>query len=180
MNIFSKTAPTSLATPGPRVERDSKGVWHVRGYAEAKAVLMSDAKQAGFKAELVDKMPPTMAKPVLFQDGKDHREQRSQTSRFFTPKVVQDQYLPLIEKFTNTILGDFIHRGQADLNHMTARLAMGVVAEVVGLTNSSRDAMAHRIDTILHANLDWDLTPAHIGRFIALQWRMFAFWLLDV
>lgn len=49
------------------IARDADGVWHVRGFEEARAILRgSDTKQAGFKAELIERMsapasPPTDA-----------------------------------------------------------------------------------------------------------------------
>ena len=45
------------------VELGMDGVWHVRGHAQARAVLRStNTKQAGFNAELLEKMPGGMSK----------------------------------------------------------------------------------------------------------------------
>src|SRR5712691_2796510 len=61
---------------GIPIERDAAGVWHVRGFEEARTILRSrDTRQAGFKAELIEKLPRTMKQPILFQDGKLHRQQ---------------------------------------------------------------------------------------------------------
>src|SRR5690242_16808564 len=63
------------------VERDSRGVWHVRGFEEARAVLRSsETQQAGFKAELVTAGNALTNRPILYQEGKVHQEQRTKTA----------------------------------------------------------------------------------------------------
>ena len=54
---YQKT--TRVVEPADRpIERDAHGVWHVRDFELARAVLRStDVKQAGFKAELLEKVP---------------------------------------------------------------------------------------------------------------------------
>lgn len=56
---FSKQKTATRAPQAtPAIERVNKGTWHVRGYAEGRAVLRhADTRQAGFRAELLDKMP---------------------------------------------------------------------------------------------------------------------------
>src|SRR5690348_15530400 len=73
----------------PAIECDAQGVWHVRGFDEARAILRSsNTKQAGFNAEMVDKASASLTnKPILYQEGKVHHQQRKQTARFFTPKT---------------------------------------------------------------------------------------------
>src|SRR5690242_5788844 len=59
--------------PGRSIERDHTGVWHIRRYDEARALLRrSDTKQAGFAAEQIARMPPLMRLPILYQEGKTH------------------------------------------------------------------------------------------------------------
>lgn len=54
------------AEPDARpIERDAAGVWHVRGFREVQAVLRStEVKQAGFGADLVERIPDRMTPPV--------------------------------------------------------------------------------------------------------------------
>src|SRR5262245_52057271 len=79
--------------PGRPIERDQAGVWHIRRYDEARALLRHGAtKQAGFAAEQIARMPPVMRLPILYQEGKTHQQQRKQIARFFTPKAVTTNY----------------------------------------------------------------------------------------
>src|SRR5688500_10304832 len=86
-SALSQRKTGQLSEPqAPALERDSDGTWHVRGYEQARAILRSPAtKQAGFKAELLERLPQRMNPPILYQEGKPHHEQRKQTARFFTP-----------------------------------------------------------------------------------------------
>lgn len=180
MQTASKTAPRDLAEMLPFLECDSNGVWHVRGYTEARAVLQADVVQAGFKSESVEMMPKAMTRPVLFQDGKVHQEQRKQIARFFSPATIQGRYRPMMEKYVSDVLTILRHAGQADLNRLAARLAIGVASEVVGLTDSPTDGLTNRLEGILHADLNVDRTPGGMARFVGVQARMFGFWLRDV
>src|ERR1700682_601592 len=85
----------------PPLGQDERGVWHVRGYAEAKTILLADTTQAGFNAELVAQMPVKISQPVLFQDGPEHRAQRAQIAKFFTPTFTQQQHTALMEKYAD-------------------------------------------------------------------------------
>jgi cytochrome P450 len=172
---------TDFASDAPAVMRDENGVWHVRGYAEARAILLGDAVQAGFNAELVKQMPVKIEDPVLFQDGAGHREQRAQIAKFFTPTFTQQHHTALMEKYADEIVGDFVRAGGGDLNKMTARMAMAVAADLVGLTNSNRARMAERLDTILHADMNFGMqNPRRIYSYLHVQWNMVKFYLADV
>jgi cytochrome P450 len=89
-NALSQQKTVRTVEPaGMPIECDEAGVWHVRGFEEARAILRSgDTKQAGFKAELFERLPGRMTPPILFQDGKAHHQQRKLTARYFAPKVV--------------------------------------------------------------------------------------------
>src|SRR5689334_23654618 len=97
-----KKSVRPLADGTAPVERDSRGVWHVRGFEEARAVLRSsETQQAGFKAELVTAGNALTNRPILYQEGKVHQEQRTKTARFFTPKTVSAQYRQMMERLAN-------------------------------------------------------------------------------
>jgi cytochrome P450 len=180
MQTASKTAPRDLSETLPVLECDSNKVWHVRGYSEARVVLQGDVVQAGFKSESVEMMPKAMTRPVLFQDGKVHQEQRKQIAKFFSPATIQDRYRPMMEKYVAEVLASLQRTGQADLNRLAARLAIGVASEVVGLTDSSTHGLTNRLEGILHADLNVDRTPGGMVRFVGVQARMLEFWLRDV
>ena len=84
----SKTATTPYQNT-PRVEKDPEGVWHVRGYAEAKELLKEDLLQDGFAAENVLK---SGLDPVLYQHGDPHRVQRAAIAKYFSPTTVSQKH----------------------------------------------------------------------------------------
>lgn len=185
--LQTSTQPTDSKTfhdfrvGAPPLEVDERGTWHVRGYAEAKAILLGDSTQAGFNAELVKQMPVRIEEPVLFQDGAEHREQRAQIAKFFTPTFTQQQHLALMEKYADEIVAEFSRNHGGDLNKMTARMAMAVAADVVGLTNSNREGMAKRLDAILHADMNFGMkNPKQVWSYLGVQMNMLRFYLSDV
>ncbi|HEY0604436.1 MAG TPA: hypothetical protein VGD58_16055, partial [Herpetosiphonaceae bacterium] len=124
--------PTTTA-----IERDAAGVWHVRGYEQARTILRSkQTKQAGFKAELLEQIPGNRNPPILFLEGKPHHEQRKQTARFFTPRAVSQNYRRLMEVFADRMIRELKRRKHVDLSRLSMKLAVRVAGEVVGLTNS--------------------------------------------
>src|SRR5258708_28978096 len=52
------------------IERDADGVWHVRGFDQARAVLRSgNTQQAGFQADLLLASAPTTQSPIFYQES---------------------------------------------------------------------------------------------------------------
>jgi cytochrome P450 len=172
-----ETEPTGLP-----VQLGDDGVWHVRGFREARAILRHDGtRQAGFQAEYADMMPAYMNKPVLFMDGQAHHEQRRQTAPFFTPKTTDEKYRGLMEALSDDIITGFVRQGRGDLSKMSMRLAVAVAGQVVGLTDSLRPGMADRIDAFIDqdpAGLGW--RPRQILNALRNQWVMGMFYFLDV
>lgn len=182
MHITSLTSHWRIPARSRPLYHGSDGRWHVTGYAEARTLMMSDVRQAGFKAETMQRIPQRMRiqKPVLFQDGAEHREQRTQTARFFTPATVESRHLPLMVTVADQIMDEIRRAGRVDLNHMAARMATGVVAEVVGLTETPLPDLARRLDRILHANLDIGLSLARLPAYLNVQGLVFRFYRKDV
>lgn len=165
----------------PPVVQDERGVWHVRGYVEARTILLGATEQAGFSSELVRQMPVRITEPVLFQGGAEHREQRTQIARFFTPMFTQQHHMPLMEKYADQLVKEFVQTRGGDLNKVTAQMAIAVAADVVGLTNSDRLKMAKRLDAILHADMNFGMkTPGQVWSYLKVQWNMLWFYLMDV
>ncbi len=176
-----KTAPLVEPTGTP-VEQDADGVWHIRGFNEARAVLRSDAiKQAGFKAETMDQAPIQLKKPVLFMDGEQHRDQRRQTARFFTPATTQSQYQQLMEDYADQVIAQFIRKRHANLGDLSLQMAVKVAAQVVGLTDSRWPGMDKRIAAFTYQNPEtFGWSPRKLYRFLKIQWQMLRFYFLDV
>ncbi len=167
---------------GPPLERDAAGVWHVRGYAQARVILRSAAtKQAGFNAELLERVPGQMHPPILYQEGTSHHEQRRQTARFFTPRAVSEHYRPLMEAFASRMVTALQRRKRADLSVLSMQLAVRVAGAVVGLTNSRLPGMDRRLNAFFADDLSvsgW--APRAVLSRARNQARIAAFFYLDV
>ncbi len=177
-----KTARTAESVSIP-IERDAAGVWHVRGYEEARAILRSaDTKQAGFNAELMERFHIGIRNaPILYQEGKAHQLQRKQTARFFTPKAVSSDYRLLMERLADQLIARLRRARRADLSRLSMTLAVRVAAEVVGLTNSRLPGMDKRLDAFFARTVptpSWH--PMALVRFLRTNLRMTAFFSLDV
>jgi len=129
------------------LERDGQGVWHVRGFEEARSVLRStDTRQAGFGADEVAKATITMNVPILYQEGKAHQQQRKQTARYFAPKTVTVEYRQFMETFADQLIAEFKRTGHADLSQLSLKLAVAVASQVVGLTEHRLPGMDRRLN----------------------------------
>lgn len=154
----------------------------VTSYAAVRAALrQSGSRQAGFKAELVDRPGNPIRPPILFLTGEAHRRQRAATARFFAPKVVDERYRPIIEAAATRLIEGLRRTGDARLDSMALDMAVTVAAQIVGLTDSDKAGMIRRIDAFLSIGsatrndaLSRSLT-ALLG-----QWRMLNFYLRDV
>ncbi|HEX9057687.1 MAG TPA: cytochrome P450 [Ktedonobacterales bacterium] len=176
-----KTARVVEPTGVP-LERDAAGVWHVRGYEVARAILRDDAtKQAGFKAELIERIPGAMNVPILYQEGKTHQTQRKQTARFFTPKAVSEHYHDLMDRLTNQLVDGLRRTGRADLSALSMTLAVGVAGEVIGLTNSRLPGMDRRLNVFFRDDvISAGSRTRRLVSQLRNQLRIAAFFFLDV
>ncbi|MEL4504728.1 cytochrome P450 [Luteococcus sp. H138] len=121
------------------------GVWHVQDMAVARQVLRSRVTtQAGFNSEAV--VMKKLRKPILFNDGTEHRKQRAAIARYFAPKTVDANYHELMERYADELIDEFRAAGHVDLAQLTLRYSVVVAAQVVGLTNSDVDRMARRLE----------------------------------
>ncbi len=134
------------ARAGCPVAPDADGIWHVTGYAAARALLRgADTVQAGFNVEEVEKMPKRVRRPILYRDGEEHHEHRRQTARFFTPKRVDGAYRDLMERVADEQLDRLRRDGRADLPDLAFKLAVAVAAAILGLTEG-RPGLDRRLD----------------------------------
>src|SRR5712671_653847 len=100
---WQKTAHDT-ETANKLIERDEAGVWHIRSFEAVRDILRSaNTIQAGFGAEMIARAPQITNRPILYQDGKEHQQQRKQTARFFTPRTVSDNYRGLMEKLSDKL-----------------------------------------------------------------------------
>ncbi|WP_237106993.1 cytochrome P450 [Nonomuraea sp. MG754425] len=135
--------------PRPRtcpIGRADDGVWQVSGQAAARAVLRSDATvQAGLGIETMNKLPTRIRRPVLYRDGPEHREDRRQTARFFTPRRVDERYRAMMAQVADAQLAKLRAAGTAQLSELSFGMAIEVACTVIGLT-SSRPGLRERLE----------------------------------
>lgn len=131
---------------GCPVRRGPDGVWQVRGYEEARAVLRTTATvQAGLGIETVEKLPSGIRRPVLYRDGPEHREHRRQTARFFTPRRVDERYREVMVRVAEAQIATVRDTGRGRLADLSFHLAIEVAAAVIGLTES-RPGIRRRLE----------------------------------
>ena len=179
---YQKT--TRVVEPPDRsIEQDANGLWHVRDFELARAVLRStDVKQAGFKAEIIEKIPSMMTNPpILYMEGKEHLEQRKQTARYFTPATTSKNYRDFMTDLADQLIDEVRAQRSADLSKVTMTLAVNVAARVVGLTDSRVAGMDRRLDAFFAEGTgEFRATPRGIFEFLRGQANVLAFLYLDV
>ncbi len=171
------------AGTAPAFERRADGSVAVRSAALARAVLRSgDAvKQAGFRSETMDRPGIQLRRPVLFQEGAEHRKQRTIVAHFFTPSAAHERYRELIEGTTYELIEGFRANGGGELSALSMRLAVRVAGEVVGLTDSRDGRMDRRLDAFFAVELrPFSWRPRDLLAFLQVQTRMLRFFLADV
>jgi len=179
---YQKTT-RAVEPPDRPIERDARGVWHVRDFEMARAVLRSTVtKQAGFKAEIIEKVPGMVTNPpILYMEGKEHLEQRKQTARYFTPAATSKNYRQFMTDLADDLIEELKQSRQADLSKVTMTLAVNVAARVVGLTDSRLPGMEKRLDAFFAEGVgELKRTPRGMYDFLVGQWNVLAFLYLDV
>jgi cytochrome P450 len=164
----------------PGIERRGD-TWHLRSYAAVRQVLRDaeSTRQAGFNAEMVDRTG--LRQPVLFQDGPEHKEQRTAIARFFTPKTVGDVYRALMEELSDELVAELVRARRGDLSELSLALAVQVAARVVGLTDSRVPGMARRLEAVLSLERLEDLSRLRRGvAMLASQAHLLRFYMQDV
>jgi cytochrome P450 len=172
-----KSAPIAIANTQP----DAGAHW-VKSAALAKKILGSKAsRQAGASADFVEFKNPDSA-PVFFLEGAEHFKKRRMTQRFLSPKAIADQHFVIMNKVTQDLLRQFIARGSARLEELSFSLAIEVVGEILGLTNSDQAARARRIQRVLAASVaaagNSAFSRARLN--LARAWHIGIFFLADV
>ncbi|ULH18134.1 cytochrome P450 (plasmid) [Deinococcus sp. KNUC1210] len=159
-----KTSFGSNHQPDVELQQD---VWHLRTYAAVKQVLRdSEHVRQGATTDnvLVTRLRPA----VIFQDGEDHREQRTAIARYFTPKTVHEKHHAFIDLLTERLIVRLQRAGQADLSALSMELSVEVAARVVGLTDSLKPGMDRRIDALLSGSGD-SLGEKRVGTLARLR-----------
>ncbi|MEP7284432.1 MAG: cytochrome P450 [Chloroflexota bacterium] len=176
-----KTArhPETSALP---LECDAQGVWQVRGFDESRAILRgTSTKQAGFNADQVTSLQGMTNRPILYQEGKVHQQQRKQTARFFAPKTVSSDYRDFMETLADQLINQLKQQKRADLSKLSLEMAVAIASRVIGLSNSRMGGMSKRLDAFFeqeNPNITWQPLVKLLG--LIKQRHMLSFFFLDV
>lgn len=185
--LSKRMIATSRSAGSTPLEKMSNKRWQVRGYEVAKSLLRGQrTRQAGFLAEKFDDAPQAILKnpPVLFQDGPTHIEQRTELARFFTPRTASANYQQMMESYADELIAEVHDAPSVELSEMTMKMACAVAAQIVGLTDSLRPGMNHRIekfvvDSIPHEP-DEEPPSGQFFKNVAVQLNLLKFYLSDV
>lgn len=170
----SKTAPAPYQND-PRIERDQNGVWHVRGYTEARDLLKEELIQEGFNAEALRKAG---FDGVLYMHGEPHRQMRAAIAKYFSPTTVQNTHIALIQRTADELIGRLKKQKRMNLRVLTRDMATVIATAVVGLNPTP--GLIRRLDAMLH---NPETSPNKmVQRFHALRgnYLRFAFLFADV
>lgn len=143
-----KSAPIALANTKP----DDGAHWIKSPLLARKLLRNKNAVQAGAGADLVNFKNPQHA-PVFFLEGEDHANKRRNTQRFLSPKAISNQHYEIMKRISNELLSEFQKQGHGKLEDIGFKLAIEVVGEILGLTESEETARAERIQAVLHASI---------------------------
>jgi cytochrome P450 len=164
------------------IERISQETIRIRSIDLARQILRGDGlRQAGFMAELANRLTKRSHAPVLFQEGEAHRKLRSATARFFAPKVVTTRYRQLMVEQSERLMNGLRANGRANLDAMSTELSVAVTAELVGLADSARSGLTDRLSSFFgdkhHQNAG---KLATLVGFAVSAYKMLNFFFCDV
>ncbi len=178
----SKKSVRPTPDTGALIQPNERGVWQVRGFEEARAILRSSTtRQAGFNAEQVTGQMIKGNRPILYEEGKPHQEQRTKTARFFTPKTVSSNYRQMMETLADRLVGQIPLKRRVDLSELSMIMAVQVTSQVVGLTNSSLQGRSRRLEAFFdQVDISKQMTLlAKLRQLLNLR-RLLLFYLRDV
>ena len=170
----SQTAPAPYVND-PRLEKDSKGVWHVRGYAEARDLLKEDLIQDGFNAEELHKAG---FDGVLYMHGEPHRQMRAAIAKYFSPTTVQNTHMATIQKTADELIGKLKAQKRLNLKLLSRDMATVIATAVVGLEPTK--GLIRRLDGMLHSGKISENRVLAVLQTIQGNYRRFAFLFADV
>ena len=125
------------------------GARRIGSFDKARQILRGrDFRQAMLNGDRFPVSDPSQL-PVFFLDGDLHRAKRAALAKFFSPKAIASLFRPVIDRQTESLVGELRRTGRMQLDQASWLLAVAVAAEVVGLSESPNAAMADHIENIL-------------------------------
>ncbi len=115
----------------------SSGFWHVFRYQDVKRVLSDYSYFSSSQGRGASEENPIGAS-LISSDPPRHTKLRSQVSKAFTPKRVE-QMGPRIKEIAENLVEDFREKGEFDLvNDYSGQLPVIVIAELLGIPPEDR------------------------------------------
>ena len=156
-NVFSRLRaeqPVSWQPPAqgtlPVLNPDEDGFWAVTGYAELVAITKDPATFCSGKGMMYEDYPPEAYEAMasmLALDAPRHTKIRGLVSKAFTPKrlqTIRDQIAAQAASIVTDLAA--IETGRADfVEHVSARLPLWTISEMVGVPVELRDEMIHNV-----------------------------------
>lgn len=130
---------------GAEIVRDAEGV---------KGVLRSPALvQDALDAAAVKRLAPDEI-PLIFLDGKPHRDRRKQITDFFSPRSIKEKFEPLMQETADILVAELERDKKLRIDEASWQMAVTLVGELIGVTRGkSREEMkktAKRIERFLY------------------------------
>lgn len=172
----TKTSAVARARAKPKA-----GTEAIRSFGVARDILRSPNAYQDMEIFREEIVADPLRTPIIFLDGTVHRKRRSQIARFFTPKAIRDRHVQVMQRSIETVLARLRHTGSQQLDLMSMQVACDVAAEIVGLTNSDREAMARRIRlTFASTGFDSSKPVGALLRRLLKMYKAMSFYWLDV
>jgi len=158
-----------LFKPHAEIVRDADGV---------KAILRSPhLVQDGLDAAVQKRFKPEEI-PLIFLDGKLHRDRRKHITSYFSPRYIKEHFEPLMRKTADILVGELERDKQLRIDEASWQMAVTLVGELIGVTRGkSREQMkktAKRIErclyrTKMHTLTGWRLKLAKLQGVINMM-----------
>jgi cytochrome P450 len=158
------------------IVRDGEGV---KGVLRSPHLLQDGLDAAALQHLAQDEIP------LIFLDGKPHRDRRKHITDFFSPRSIKEKFEPLMKQTAEVLVGDLERDRRMRIDEASWQMAVTLVGELIGVTRGkSREQMkqtAKRIERFLYrtqfgALRGWRLKVAKIQG----AWYVFAFLRKDI
>jgi cytochrome P450 len=144
--VTTSATDSKTAQMAARHVTPEKGSRLLERFGQLRAVLRDETmRQSGAQSSTTERDDPQLAS-IFFLHGEAHKRRRGAIIGFFTPKAIATRHMPIIAESADRLVGEFRRSGRARLDQLVFRLTVAVTAEIVGLTETDRDALSRRVE----------------------------------
>ncbi len=158
-----------LFKPHAEIRRDADSV---------KAILRSPHLiQDGLDASVQQRFKPEEI-PLIFLDGKLHRDRRKHITSYFSPRYIKEHFEPLMRQTADVLVGELERDKKLRVDEASWQMAVTLVGELIGVTRGKTRAQmkqtARRIErclyrTKMHTLTGWRLKAAKLQGVINMM-----------